>query len=129
MHKKKIENIFKLSAKERFSYFVRKLTDLEEVCGLSEGTEWALLWDNYNNKLFPVWPEKDFAEICANGPWNSYIPKLIKLEDFISKLSIKLDSEEINYAVFLTTENKGIIISPKELCEVLEMEIEQEEYD
>lgn len=129
MHKKKIENIFKLSAKERFSYFVRKVTDFEEVWGLSDGTEWALLGDNNNNKLFPVWPEKDFAEICANGPWNSYIPKLIKLEDFISKLSIKLDSEEINYAVFLTTENKGIIISPKELCEVPEMEIEQEEYD
>ena len=93
------------------------------------GSEMCIRDSNNNNKLFPVWPEKDFAEICANGPWNSYIPKLIKLEDFISKLSIKLDSEEINYAVFLTTENKGIIISPKELCEVLEMEIEQEEYD
>jgi hypothetical protein len=31
--------------------------------------------------------------------------------------------------IFILTENKGIIISPKELCEVLEMEIEQEEYD
>lgn len=129
MNIKKIENIFRLPSKERFSYFVRKVTDFEEVWGLSDGSEWALLGDNNNNELFPVWPEKDFAEICATGPWNNYVPKLIKLDDFISKLSAKLKSEKINYAVFLTTENKGIIISPTELCEILEMEIEQEEYD
>ena len=129
MHQKKIENIFKLSSQERFAYFVRKVTDFEEVWGLSDGSEWALLGDNCNNQLFPIWPEKDFAKICANGVWNNYIPKLISLDDFISKLSPKLDSEKINYAVFLTTENKGIIISPKELCEILEQEIEQEEYD
>lgn len=129
MHKKKIENIFRLPSKERFSYFVRKVTDFEEVWGLSDGTEWALLDDSNDNQLFPVWPEKDFAEICANGVWENYVPKSIPLEDFLSKLSPKLTSEEISYAVFLTTDNKGIVISPKELCEIIELEIEEEDYD
>lgn len=93
MHKRKIENIFRLSSQERFSYFIRKVTDFEEVWGLSDGSEWALIGDSDDNQLFPVWPEKDFAEICATGVWYNYVPKSIPLNDFISKLSPKLATE------------------------------------
>lgn len=68
---------FRLPSKEMFPYFVRKVTDFEEIWDLSDGTEWALLGDSNDNQLFPVWPEKDFAEICANGVWENYVPKSI----------------------------------------------------
>jgi len=60
--KKKIENILRMSEDERYNYFIRKVADFEELWGLNDDG-WALLGDNDDNRIFPVWPEKEFAVI------------------------------------------------------------------
>ena len=78
MNNSRIKNIVNLSAAERYGYFIRKVSDFEEV--------WALMGNN-EQVLFPVWSEKEFAELCK---WDNYQPNSIPLDDFIEKLLPKM---------------------------------------
>ncbi len=127
MNTKKIDNVLKLSTKERYEYFVRKVADFEEVWGLKENDGWALLKDNDGKIIFPIWPEKEFAEICAVDNWSKYKPIAITLNDFLEKLSPKIEKDNLFYTVFLTPNNKGIVITPQELCADIENECQQYE--
>ncbi|GBC59404.1 hypothetical protein DENIS_0343 [Desulfonema ishimotonii] len=126
MHQKKIENLLKMSGKERFLYFVRKVADFEEVWGLfADG--WAMTADNEGRKAIPFWPEKDFSNLCAEGAWKNYNSKQIKLDKFMSKWLPGMEKDGVLVAIFPTPKNKGVIIQPKELSASLEEEIEQYE--
>ena len=63
MNNSRIKNIVNLSAAERYGYFIRKVSDFEEVWGLKDKEGWALMGNN-EQVLFPVWSEKEFAELC-----------------------------------------------------------------
>lgn len=78
---KKIENILKMSEDERYDYFIRKVADFEQIWGLSNDG-WALLGDKDGNQILPLWPEKEFAELCAIDQWVEYKPQIIELENF-----------------------------------------------
>lgn len=126
MNKAKLENVLKLSAEERYSYFIRKVADIEELWGLYDDG-WALLADNYNNEVIPFWPESDFAQICAIDKWTSYKPKSIDIKSFINAWlkGMKIDNKKVG--VFYTPQGKGIIVDPEELKKDLEKELEQYE--
>ena len=46
---------------------------------------------NNEQVLFPVWSEKEFAELCK---WDNYQPNSIPLDDFIEKLLPKLEKRQ-----------------------------------
>lgn len=73
MNNSRIKNIVNLSAAERYGYFIRKVSDFEEVWGLKDKEGWALMGNN-EQVLFPVWSEKEFAELCK---WDNYQPNSI----------------------------------------------------
>ena len=74
MNNSRIKNIVNLSAAERYGYFIRKVSDFEEVWGLKDKEGWALMGNN-EQVLFPVWSEKEFAELCK---WDNYQPNSIR---------------------------------------------------
>jgi hypothetical protein len=87
MNQQKVNHILKLSAEERYLYFIRKITDFETVWGLhNEG--WALVGDSQGKEIIPFWPEKEFAELCAVDSWNRYLPRPISLSDFLMILLV-----------------------------------------
>ncbi|WP_142718506.1 DUF2750 domain-containing protein [Chryseobacterium rhizoplanae] len=45
----------------------------------------GVLGDHDDNQIFPVWPEKEFAVLCAVDQWKNYKPEVIQLENFIEK--------------------------------------------
>lgn len=124
MHQKKIENLLKLSGKERYLYFVRKVTDFEELWGLfADG--WAMTANDDGKKAIPFWPEKELSNLCTKGEWENYSSKQIKLENFISRWLPGMEKDGVSVAIFPTPENKGVIIQPKELLAALKEELEQ----
>jgi len=127
MNNKKIENVLNLSAEDRYNYFIRKSVDFEEVWGLKDKDGWALLGSDNKEKLFPIWSEKEFAELCAVDNWDNYVPAVILLSDFLNKLLPKLEKDNILFAVFLTPKNKGIVVAPKKVKMDIENECEQYE--
>lgn len=123
---KKIQNIINLSKEERYNYFIRKVADFEQVWGLyNDG--WALLGDDLNNQVFPFWPEKEFAELCANDQWSGYEPKSIDLDNFMEKWIPGMEKDKIEVNIFYTPQSKGVTISPNQLGNDLGEELEQYE--
>ncbi|WP_235860371.1 DUF2750 domain-containing protein [Rossellomorea aquimaris] len=82
MNIKEIEVVSNLPASKRYEYFIKKVTDFEEVWGLYYDG-WAILEDDNGNTLMPFWPKKEFANLCAVDEWNDYKAEQIELEDFM----------------------------------------------
>lgn len=123
MNNSRIKNIVNLSAAERYGYFIRKVSDFEEVWGLKDKEGWALMGNN-EQVLFPVWSEKEFAELFK---WDNYQPNSIPLDDFIEKLLPKLEKDNVMLAVFPLSKGKGIIRTVQEIIADIERECEKYE--
>lgn len=124
MHNKKLKNILSFPAAKRYSYFIGKVCDFEEIWGL-HADGWAMASSDSGEKAIPFWPEKDFAEVCANGSWRGYSPKVIKLEDFANKWIPGMAKDGCILAIFPTPEDKGILINPDKVLKDLEEEFSQ----
>ena len=123
MRNSKIDNVINLTASERYDHFIRKVADFEEVWGLKDAEGWALMGSE-EQVLFPIWSEKEFAELCK---WDNYQPTPIPLDDFMEKLLPKLEKDSVMLAVFPLTQGKGIIRKVQEVKSDIEQECEQYE--
>lgn len=123
---RKIENILKMSENERYDYFIRKVSDFEEIWGLND-KGWALLGDNNGNNILPLWPEKEFAELCAVDQWKDYKPELIELNNFLEKWIPGMTNDKTLVNIFSTPNTKGTVVSPNDLHSDLQDELEQYE--
>ncbi|MCJ7933144.1 MAG: DUF2750 domain-containing protein [Chryseobacterium sp.] len=91
--------------------------------GLSDNS-WALLGDNNGNQILPLWPEKEFAQLCAVEQWKEYKPESIELDNFIQKWIPGMMNDKTLVNVFLTPDAKGTVISPDDLNSDLQDELE-----
>lgn len=124
INKSKVNNVINSSAEERYSYFIRKVADFEEVWGLyNEG--WAMLEDNKEQNIIPFWPEEAFAQLCAEGVWESYQPKPIELNNFIEKWLPGMEKDGKSAGIFYNPEGKGIVVQPDKLLGAIQEELEQ----
>jgi len=128
MNTKKIERVIALNAPDRIGYLIRKIADFEEVWGLYD-SGWALMSESIPDiqRAFPVWPEKEFAEICAQGPWKSYCAKKISLNDFIEKWIPGMSDDGTMIAMFPTPQAKAVVVQPNEFLDLIKEELKQYE--
>lgn len=96
---KKLQNVISLPAEERYNYFLRKVADFEEVWGLYDNG-WALSGGK-EMRIVPFWPEKEFADACANNEWARYKPQAIPLTDFMEKwlVGMEKDGSLLQYSI------------------------------
>ena len=124
MNSHKIENVLKMSKEDKYSYFISKVSDFEEVWGLyNEG--WAVLGNNEKEDILPFWPEREFAIIAADELWKDYSPKSIDLSDFIEKYLVGMCSDGIKANVFYNSIDNGVVVNPLRLKEDIELEMVQ----
>jgi hypothetical protein len=122
MHKKEFESVSSLPAGKRYSYFIKKVADFEEIWSLWSEGGWALASDN-GHQLVPIWPHEQFALSCASKGWAGYEPKKIELTVWMSRWISGLIRDQRSVVVFPTIFEKGIVVSPERLREDLEAEI------
>jgi len=121
---KQIEAVLALPGPKRYEHFVKVVADREKVWGLYLNG-WALASTDDGTTVFPLWPEKEYAEICAHEEWNGYQPREISLDDFMSLLLPKLESERVLPSVFFTPASKGVTPSITELRDALQLELQK----
>ncbi|MEW6349323.1 MAG: DUF2750 domain-containing protein [Thermodesulfobacteriota bacterium] len=111
--KKQIEAILALPGPKRYSHFIKLAADQNMVWGLySEG--WALAGtdDQSNqNEVFPIWPAREYAALCATGIWEGYCPREISLDDLLNGLIPRLKDTGRLLGVFYTPNDKGVLPS------------------
>jgi hypothetical protein len=125
MNPSKLKNILALSLEEKYYYFIRKCTELEEVWGLhNEG--WATLGDDENNTIIPFWPEEEFAKLNCSNNWQKCQPKPIALNDFIAKwIPGMIEDKRLANIFYFEEGSSKIIITPQQLLEDINSEMEK----
>ena len=121
---KQLSAVLELSGRQRLEYFVKVVADWQEVWGLYlDG--WALAATDGGVPVFPLWPAKEYAQVCAEGEWKGYEPRSISLDDFMRVLLPRLRSDAVLPGVFFTPASRGVTPSVEELMLALEAELEQ----
>jgi hypothetical protein len=121
--KKQISAVSALPGPKRYSHFVKVAADRARVWGLfSDG--WALAANAEGEKTFPVWPEAEYAALCAVGEWAGYVPKEIEVHDFLDELVPMLQESGVRVSVFVLPSDKGVTPTVDELVRDLRAELD-----
>ncbi len=124
--KKKCDNLNKMSADNRYQYFIQKVSDFEEVWSLRGKDGWLTVSDEIGMGL-PVWPELEFAQDSATGVWKEAVPERILLSDFIEKWLPGLINDNIFVSVFPIGKQKQIPVDPQKILKDWVFELEKYE--
>lgn len=120
---KQMEAVLALPGIKRFEHFIKVIADWQEVWGLYQGG-WALAATNDGTTVFPLWPAREYAQVCAENEWKGYEPRSISLSEFTDVLLPKLKAEGALAGVFFTPSSKGLTPSIDELKIALEAELQ-----
>lgn len=120
---KQMEAVLALPGIKRFEYFIKVIADWQEVWGLYQDG-WALAATDDGTAVFPLWPAKEYAQVCAENEWKGYKPRSISLSDFTVILLPKLKADGVLPGVFFTPSSKGLTPSVDELKAALDVELQ-----
>lgn len=93
----------------RYLYFINEVATTKKVWTLYKD-RWAIA-ETYDYQLFPLWPDKPFAEICAIKQWKHYRPMLFTLDIFLSEVMQMLDNSLLFPSIFDTPYDSGTVIN------------------
>lgn len=120
---KQMEAVLALPGVKRFEHFIKVIADWQEVWGLYQDG-WALAAADDGTTVFPLWPAKEYAQVCAANEWSGYEPRSISLSDFTEVLLPKLKLDGTLPGVFFTPTSKGVTPSVDDLKSALEAELQ-----
>src|SRR5580704_17194945 len=103
-----IQSTLRLPGPDRYNYFIKYIADTEEAWGLWDDG-WAMGKDDYDRPTFPIWPAREYAALCADGPWSNYEPTGIPVQELIHELLPMLDEDGIQPSIFRTPEGDAVI--------------------
>jgi len=121
---KQLEAVLALPGARRFEHFVKVVADFECAWGLYQ-SGWALAATDDGTEVFPLWPAKEFAQVCAVNEWDGYEPREIRLTDLIEVLLPRLKRDGVLPGVFFTPTSRGVTPSVEELDAALRAELEK----
>jgi hypothetical protein len=105
---KQIQSIVALPGQKRYEHFIKVAADQRRVWGLYRDG-WALAGTAVGERVFPLWPAREYAELCADGDWAGYLPREIDLDELFDGLVPALRERGTQIAVFYTASDKGVI--------------------
>jgi len=120
---KQIDAVSALAGPKRYEHFIKVVADRQEVWGLYKDG-WALAATDDGQKVFPVWPAKEYAELCADKEWMGYEAESFSLDDFMGELLPNLQSDRVLIGIFYTPVNNGITPEIEQVLNDLELELE-----
>jgi hypothetical protein len=100
---------------ERYQHLLERCAATERLWGLRDEEGWAMVGDAEGGVFFPVWPERELAEVCATGEWEQYGPSAIPLVEWLNAWLPNLAGEGWGVAVFPGPQGDGVHASADEL--------------
>ncbi len=123
INSKQIESVTALAGPKRYKHFVKVVADWEEVWGLYQDG-WALAATDDGQQVFPLWPAKEYAQLCAEKEWVGYKPESFSLEDFMGELLPNLKADNVLPGIFYTSSDNGVTPTVDQLLSDLNEELE-----
>jgi len=124
-----IAKLFKKPGEKRYDYFIKKVADTEEVFGLGDDDGWAMLGDDDDADIIPVFPHAETAEAfrLAAG-FDEYRVDSLDVNELLDWLD-DMEEDKMLVAVFPNTDFNGAVVDPAMLKEDLEKELEKYDED
>jgi peptidoglycan/xylan/chitin deacetylase (PgdA/CDA1 family) len=123
---KQIAAILALPPPQRYDHFIKKVVGWRKVWGLYEDG-WAMSETADGEPVFPLWPEKEYAELCATADWAGYEAREIELDEFMTDLLPMLEERGIHPGVFFVPGQGSIDIKIDQLQKDLQQELDKYE--
>ncbi len=121
------ESVSNLPASARYTYFVKKAADTEQVWSLKSPSGWVLAATDSGRESVPVWPHERYASACALGPWEGCTPAPISLADWLTKWIPGMSKDGRLVAIFQVPQGQGATIEPARLATDLAEELKNYE--
>lgn len=115
MNEKDIELLVKSPAQKRYDYFVKKVVEEQKVW-LLFGDSWAVSSTVDGNLVLPLWPDKEFAELCINEDWSEHKAVAVELDEVVENLLPQLKEKGILPGVFFTLDDGSVDVDCDELA-------------
>ena len=124
LNPKQIETVLALDGPRRYEHFIKQVADSEQVWGLYRGG-WALASTDEGLPVFPLWPAKEYAELCQQNDWVECEPLSIPLDELIEELFPDLENDGVLIGVFYNSTGDSVIRPVSQLLEDLNNELEK----
>lgn len=107
-----ISTTSRLSAEERYAYFVEKTLEYGQVWSLKNEEGWVLGEASEDTEAIPVWPHSKFAELCATGAWANHDAESIALDVFLKRFVPGMLADSRVLAVFEVPGGTALVTDP-----------------
>lgn len=112
---KEFNSLLQSNGLKRYEYFIKRITDWQEIWSLRNDEGWTLGKDDEGYELVPVWPHSKYAALCSIGDWANTYPYPIKLQDWIERWIPGIKSDNRRVSVFPTADGNSIVVAPERL--------------
>jgi Protein of unknown function (DUF2750) len=107
---RQVQQTVMLSGPRRYAYFIRRVAQTGTIWGLYRNG-WALAKKEDGSLVFPLWPDREFATICADYEWTGYAPQPFSLDELVGELLPQLAQDGIATGVFYTPGARDVMPS------------------
>jgi len=125
LSQKEIEAILEDSLENRVKYSIKRIADREEVWVIGDKDGLGTFSDENGNIIFPIWPFKEFAQLCCSEAYSEYVPELIALEDFLEIYLPKFEKNNYKIAILPLPSGKGGVMEINSFKDALDEELEK----
>lgn len=108
---RQVQAIVMLPGPQRYEYFVKRVSETGVVWSLYR-QGWALAKKEDGTLVFPLWPDSEFATICADYEWTGYAPQSFALDELVDELLPQLEQDGIVTGVFYTPGARDVMPTP-----------------
>jgi hypothetical protein len=121
-----IEQIFKRPGEKRYNYFLRAAVEHEEVYGLYDDEGWALLGDQDDADILPLFPSPEFAEAFRQAAdYTEYRVEALDVNELMEWLD-EMEQDNMLVVVFPNPELNGAVVKPQHLKADIQKEFDKE---
>ena len=98
---RQLQAVVMLPGPQRYDYFIQRVAETGVVWSLYR-QGWALAKKEDGTLVFPLWPDSEFAQVCADYEWTGYAPQSFALDELLGELLPQLEQDGIVTGVFYT---------------------------
>jgi hypothetical protein len=107
---RQLQAVVMLPGPQRYEYFIKRVAETGIVWSLFR-QGWALAKREDGAMVFPLWPDSEFATICADYEWTGYAPQSFSLDELVGELLPQLEQDGIVTGVFYTPGARDVMPS------------------
>lgn len=121
-----ITKLFKKPGEKRYDYFIKKVVENEEVYGLADEEGWALLGDDSDADILPLFPAADLAEAFRQATdFDEYAVEALDVNELMAWFD-DMEKDNLLVAVFPNPELNGAVVELKQLKADLQKAFDKE---